>query len=397
MQLDLAVARQQWLAAKARDAAVRAERLFLARMGNDFDTSWAGLLPELRSIVTLAQIAAAAGASQVANRTAAADGRAVDPDFDEVEPGAFAGVDASGRDIDGLLHGSVTTAKTAVGRGAGPRQALLTGAGYLSMMTLTAVMDTGRSADLTAATGRRYTHYVRVIQPGACSRCAILAGTSSGQVAFKRHPGCRCTAAPENDPKLKTTGKYASATDYFESMSPAEQDRIFTRAGAEAIRAGGDPITVVTARRGATGIDYGRGILNGKTLPNSGRRLTKSVIGRDRAGQPILGYTTGESTTIRGAFAKQSQVAGSGRQRPNGARYRSVKRLRLMPETIVDLTQDPQLRRVLLRDAGYIRYPATRAETRAPIGGFLKRRDALIRDDRAAADAFYRSRGISLG
>ena len=37
---------------------------------------------------------------------------------------------------------------------------------------------------------------------------------------------------------------------YFASLSPAEQDRLFTLAGAEAIRSGADIGQVVNARRG---------------------------------------------------------------------------------------------------------------------------------------------------
>jgi hypothetical protein len=193
-------------------------------------------------------------------------------------------------------------------------------------------------------------------------------------------------------------GRFASPTDYFESLSPAEQDRVFTKAGAEAIRAGADPITVVTARRGATGIDYSNAVLDPRTLPNSGRRLIKTVIGRDADGNPILGYVTGESTTVRGAFGRQAQIAAGGTQRTSGARYRSTNRIRLMPETIIGLTDDIELRKVLLRDAGYLRYPITAADRTAPLGGgYVARRDELIRTDRVEADAFYRGHGIALG
>lgn len=37
---------------------------------------------------------------------------------------------------------------------------------------------------------------------------------------------------------------------YFNSLSAAEQDRLFTKAGAEAIRSGADLARVVNARRG---------------------------------------------------------------------------------------------------------------------------------------------------
>jgi hypothetical protein len=45
-----------------------------------------------------------------------------------VQPGAFAGVDASGRTLDGLLYGAVTTRRPSIGRGPG-LQSALTGRG----------------------------------------------------------------------------------------------------------------------------------------------------------------------------------------------------------------------------------------------------------------------------
>jgi hypothetical protein len=195
---------------------------------------------------------------------------------------------------------------------------------------------------------------------------------------------CRCSQAPENDPE-SLDNQYASPTDYFESLSPAEQDRVFTKAGAEAIRLGGDPVTVVTARRGAPGIEYSSHAASPGA--NSGRRMVRTVIGRQPDGTPILGYTTGEGVTKRGAYGKQSRIGGS---RSN--------RIRLMPEELLSLTDDMDLRKVLLRDAGFINYPTTAAERGAPLGGgFAARRAELIQEDRRRADIFYRSRGINLG
>lgn len=391
VQLDLAQARQNRLTDLATQKAFRAKRIWLARLGNDFDVAWASARDDVVGLASSGQVAAAAGASTYLASTARADGVTA-PSAGPVQPAAFGGVDKSGRDLEGLLYGAVTTAKTVIGAGGGLQSAFAASGTFLAVMVRTAILDAGRSADLTAMTARSYTHYVRVVSPGACSRCAILAGTQSAQRPFKRHPGCRCTAAPENEPD-ELQGRFSSPTDYFESLPSAEQERVFTKAGAEAIRAGADPITVVTARRGAPGIEYGQ---SNATRPNSGRRMVKSIIGRDRNGQPILGYTTGESTSIRGAFGKQNLTAGL--QRLDGARYRSTKRVRLMPETIVELTDDVTMRQVLLRDAGYINYPVQAAELRAPLGGtYIARRAELIREDRRLADEFYRRLGVNLG
>jgi hypothetical protein len=49
------------------------------------------------------------------------------------------------------------------------------------------------------------------------------------------------------------------------------------------------------------------------------------------------------------------------------------------------------LRRILLRDAGYLSYPTT-----GSTADWVARRNALVRSDRAVADAFYRDHGIAL-
>jgi hypothetical protein len=310
------------------------------------------------------------------NRVAAEQG--VDEGDAGINPGAFTGIDGSGRPLDGLLYGAVTTAKTAVGAGSGVQAALQIGGTFLQTMVGTTVTDLGRSADLTAATGRKFTHYVRVVSPGACSRCAILAGIESSKTPFLRHPRCRCTAMPVTDLGKSPAGLHASPDDYFRTLTAEEQDRVFTKAGAEAIRAGADPISVVTARRGAPGIDYSK---TSTTALHSGRRLERTVIGVDKAGQPILGYVTGEGTTRAGQVFKNQVRAGLG----------TSKRVRLMPESIVGLTDDVELRRVLLRDAGYLSYP-----TSGSTADWIARRNALVRADRAEADRFYRSQGIAL-
>jgi hypothetical protein len=297
-----------------------------------------------------------------------------------VQPGAFAGVDASGRTLDGLLYGAVTTSKTQIGRGSGLQSALQAGQVYLQTMVRTATLDTGRSSNLTAMTSHKYTHYVRAISAGACSRCAMLAGISSSRNPFQRHPGCRCTAEPITG-EDRIPQRFTSPAEYFDSLSAAEQNRVFTNAGAEAIRAGADPVKVVSARRGTT---------RAYTTKDAGvprlAQLQRTVIGYRADGTQILGYTTAEGNTRRGAYGKQTAALGRG------------KRIRLMPETIVGLTNDTDLRRVLLRDAGYLDVPTTAAERSAALGGgFAARRAEILRSDRAIADDFYRQHGITLG
>lgn len=369
---DVAQARQDRLTAVGDQAASSVVQLWQRGMGDNFDSSWTTVGPQITDRVAAAQVLAAAGSTRYVNAAASLDDLSGDA---EVEPAAFAGIDGSGRPLESLLYGAVTTAKTAIGRGLGLQSALNQGSAYLATMAKTSTADIGRASDLTAATAKTYVHYVRVVSPGACSRCAILAGISSYKVAFKRHPACRCTAMPITTLDNSPARLFSSPDDYFQTLTAQEQDRIFTKAGADAIRAGADPIAVVTARRGAPGIDYGRTTQK----PGTVRRLERRRIGTDKAGNPIFGYVTGEGTTRRGDFTKMSHIASGTWD----------KRVRLMPETIVALTDDTHLRRVLLRDAGYLRYPYSGTD-------WIARRTALIRSDRAEADAFYRSRGIRL-
>lgn len=92
--------------------------------------------------------------------------------------------------------------------------------------------------------------YVRMLRGTSCARCAILAGKHyRSSVAFKRHKRCDCINIPaaENASSWVTNPK-----DYFRSLDQSDQDRLFTKAGAEAIRRGADMAQVVNAREGIT-------------------------------------------------------------------------------------------------------------------------------------------------
>jgi hypothetical protein len=178
---------------------------------------------------------------------------------------------------------------------------------------------------------------------------------------------------------------FDTPTDYFESLSPAEQERVFTKSGAEAIRLGADPIKVVNARRGANRKSMSPGTVI------SPSRIQRSLIGRKPDGSPIYGYVTVEGKSRRGAYGR---VQGDlGIQMVRKGRYRSAVRPRLMPESIIELTNDPQMRRVLLRDAGYLDPPIRNLKDNS----WIAEHAAIRARDRAEADAFYRSVGVWVG
>lgn len=102
--------------------------------------------------------------------------------------------------------------------------------------------------------------WIRVLDPPSCGRCAVLAGRfyrwSDG---FLRHPNCDCKHMPVTIAASK--GIVVDSDEYFASLSEADQDRLFGKGQAEAIRAGGDITQVVNATARKNGMytaDHGR-------------------------------------------------------------------------------------------------------------------------------------------
>jgi len=345
----------------------RVLRLWQRVSVDDLDAGWATVEADMVSAVSTVAVQNAASSGRMVASVGRADGVAA---ADVIVPNAFTGIDGSGRASAGLLFGAVTTTKERIGAGMGARQAFLVGASYLAAMSKTMVADLSRSAALTASTGRNYTRYVRVVSPGACERCAILAGSTRFSKPFERHPACKCTSVPVSDGSIPD-GLFDSPAAYFRSLSESEQDRIFTKSGAEAIRLGADPVQVVGARRGASGMAYSRAY---PARPGQVRSMQRVQIGSKPDGSPILGYTTIEGTSRRGVYGRES-----------------FGRTRLMPETILQMTDDIETRRLLLRDAGYLESPVNKSSN-----DWIVKRLQQQQLDRVAADTFYRSLGIDL-
>lgn len=210
--------------------------------------SWQALLPLALIELSTAQASAARTADSYLDATTGETGSAV-------VPTALAGIASDGRPLASLLYLPVVHTLEYIGAGTSPRRALAGGLFELDMMARTQVADAGRVADEVALTARRQTTgFVRMVVGNTCSRCIVLAGRwYRWNAGFNRHPKCDCIGIPaaENDPDdLRTNPR-----KIFESMPAAEQDRVFGRAGAEAIREGADMNQVVNARRGITTAD----------------------------------------------------------------------------------------------------------------------------------------------
>lgn len=146
-------------------------------------------------------------------------------------------------------------------------------------ITVGAMQDTGRSSVQAGMQARPAVRgYVRMLQAPSCARCAILAGrTYRRSKPFDRHPHCDCRHVP----KAEDSGDWTTRPKgYFRSLSESEQNRIFTRAGAQAIRDGADINQVVNARSGMTTVTaYGREV----------QATTTGTTARGLAGQRLQG------------------------------------------------------------------------------------------------------------
>lgn len=232
-----------------------------------------------------------------------------------LNPPAFAGVAGDGRTVAGLLEQSIahagsryeTLAPTESPSDAA-EQALQSAADWIEMTVASILADTERAATSAAfAADEGVQGFIRAINPPCCARCAILAGRFyKWDASFERHPRCDCYAIPAGERDWHALVQ--NPNTYFDSLTPAEQDKIFTIDGAQAIRDGADISQVVNARKGMT--------------------PAQTV-----AGTRLLTTSTGTGRKVKG--------------RPQPAR--------LMPESIYALASDRRDAIRLLREHGYIR------------------------------------------
>jgi hypothetical protein len=244
---ELARQRQIQQAALARVAAGAADEAWLGVDPGDIARSWGRLLERPLATTTGAQLLSAQTAEEYVSTVLAAEGAELEA-AGTVVPRVFAGVASDGRSLSTLLYEPAIRTLEALQQGAGVERALGAGRLSLDMIVRTQVADAGRAATGTAIAARGG-GYTRQLSPPSCSRCVILAGKwFRWNEGFDRHPRCDCVHVPSSQGFSR--GLKVSARGYFDTLSVAEQDRTFTRAGAQAIRDGADPAQVVNARRG---------------------------------------------------------------------------------------------------------------------------------------------------
>lgn len=314
--LQTAHRRQQLLKASSGAALAEAKRLWRLVDPGNIRSSWTVQIPRLLTVI--------AGAQLVAGRTAdeyiasALEQQEVDyGQSGAINPEGLVGVASDGRPMDTLLVQPTFTTLNAISEGAAAEAALSQGLAALLTIVATQVEDAFRVAGIIAGATRGVRMYTRALSPPSCSRCIVLLGeVSSWRTAFKRHPRCDCIQVPLGS--REDTDTVTDPDAYFNSLSRAEQDRVFTVAGARAIREGADLRRVVNVRRRAAGLSAA------DSIPGARRALQRVEIAN--------GITV--------------PVTYSGRK--------SDRRVLLMPEAIFEIARDREHALQLLASNGYI-------------------------------------------
>lgn len=245
--------------------------------------TWEPLLPTVTVAVTSAQISAAES-SLVSSRDMAVKTGQYRLPRAFVDPDSVAGESSDGGDLEAALYVPAIRAKQAISAGAAPAPAMKAVQSEFRMLVGSLVADSGRKA-ATALNATRFTGgYVRMLNPPSCSRCAILAGRwFRWNDGFQRHPQCDCVHIPaKSGDWARDEGFVSDPYEYFESLSEADQARLFGKSNARAIRDGADIFQVENAKRGmsidgqtTTASTSRRGIYRGR-----GARLTPDAIYR---------------------------------------------------------------------------------------------------------------------
>lgn len=248
---------------------------------SDLSGSWAAQVPLLVPVLAGVQAKSAEAGASYGAATLAEQGLYEAPER-FVNPQAFAGHASDGRTLEGLLYAPVPHVKTLIAGGMDPKQAIRQGGKFLTSLTRTQVADSGRAAAGVDTATRKNVGYVRMLNPPSCSRCSVLAGRFyRWNNGFNRHPKCDCV-------HVQTTATAAAETEglihdpygYFKSLSPEDQDKAYTKAGAQAIRDGGDIFQVVNSRRGMKpgGLVTTEGTSRRGNFGRNGPRLTPEAI-----------------------------------------------------------------------------------------------------------------------
>lgn len=272
------------------DAISRARLAWRRIQPNDISGSWEGLVEaNVSPSVSKAQVAAAVAGSEYSAKTLAQQGAYSAP-VEFVDPTAFGGYAADGRQLDSLLAAPAYRTKSLIGEGVSVSAALQRGQMLLDLIVRSTVTDAARQAASVDIAARPGVSYVRMLNPPSCSRCSILAGRIyKWNKGFRRHPACDCVhvcTMVADQAEAFANGLIDDPYEYFKSLDEAAQDRVFGRGNARAVRDGADIYQTVNSARGLTksGVftlegTSKRGYANG-VLKRGQKRMTPDTIYR---------------------------------------------------------------------------------------------------------------------
>ena len=214
------------------------------RRGRSSPEAWRAAVQSVGDRLLLIQVTAASYGDAYLNDVLEAQN--ADPTAEaRVYPQAFADLgDGGGSWLQSLVYAPNSVRET--------HQDWWTRFGFVAnSIVKTGLGDTARAATQTAMQARPAVRgYVRALRGKSCARCAILAGrVYRSATAFNRHKRCDCIHVPTT---RDSNGWATDTRAYFKRLPTEDQDRLFTKAGAEAIRLGADPAQVVNARAGVT-------------------------------------------------------------------------------------------------------------------------------------------------
>ena len=264
--------------------------------GTEFDAAW--LQIRARAVETL-QIGRAATIHAALPYTSEvlAETRQVGVPSGALVPAEFLATAPNGYPVADTLDRLPVVAKQRAAGGMTALEARAAAGSWLTGVALTMLADTRRDiyqADIVQRP--QVTGYVRMLNPPSCSRCAILAGKRFlWNQGFQRHPNCDCIHIPASEQVAGdfTTDPYK----YFESLSKKDQERVFGKYNAQAVRDGADIYRVENTRLRGLGTAAGN-----KRYGTPNRRTIEDIYTRDRDRKFVIenlryhGYITGPQT-----------------------------------------------------------------------------------------------------
>ena len=284
--------RQQQIAA----VTVASMRRLALQLGDDFDAGWWRLRARAEQTLQLGR-AAAIHAAVPYTSAVLAETRQPGGPVGAIVPAGFLAAAPNGEPVLATLDALPVKAKNAVAGGATSLEARIAAASWLGRVAMTMLADTSRDVYQADMISRpQVTGYVRMVAPGACSRCIILAGKRFlWNQGFQRHPNCNCRHIPASEALAgdMTTDPYAN----FKSLSEEQQDRVFGKHNAQAIRDGADIYRVENIRMRGLGT-----AAKNKRFGTPNRRTIEDIYARDPSRKFVIenlryhGYITGPQT-----------------------------------------------------------------------------------------------------